>query len=198
MDAIMRRGPAVAAQFLLRQFIAGAVVQLLSASLVAVISLPFGGSSIAVPGEMLRMTLLFGAFWAAMSVMHLWEVRRLSGEITEQNTRVRQRRAFDVPLPYDQAFDLAKEAFQAVTYGPEIRSEDRAQGTIEGRTGMTLKTYSQRVAFEIRPTGASATHVDVISHPALAPRLHDWFGMDLGASLEIVDAMTRYMRRRAA
>ncbi len=90
-------------------------------------------------------------------------------------------RHVELRLPYDQAFDLCISSVNAVKKG-KIRMEDRPQGRIEARAGLTWTSWGEVISFDLRRIDEDRTRVEVSSKPVLRTTL-----VDLGKNLENVE-----------
>lgn len=94
---------------------------------------------------------------------------------------IHQTRTIDLPLAYDRAFDSCLAAIGIALNG-KIRTQDRATGLIEARTGMTWKSFGEDILITLREISENQTQVRVASRPTL---LITW--VDYGKNAENIE-----------
>src|SRR4030042_3387264 len=96
-------------------------------------------------------------------------------------------RNVELRVPYDEAFDLCIESLNVVKRS-KIQKENRSQGKIVARTGMTWRTWGDVISFAIRNPGNDGIQIEVSSRPALR-----WTLIDYGKNLENVELIIGFL-----
>jgi hypothetical protein len=96
-------------------------------------------------------------------------------------------RNVELRLPYDKAFDLCIESLGLIKKC-KIHNEDRSQGKIVAKAGMTWKTWGDVISFEVRRIGNDAIQVAVSSRPSVRTTL-----VDYGKNLENVETLVGFL-----
>ncbi len=71
----------------------------------------------------------------------------------------------------------------------KIQKEDRYQGKIVARAGMTWRTWADVISFEVRKIGSDGIQVEVSSRPAVRTTL-----VDYGKNLENVEKIAGLLK----
>lgn len=100
---------------------------------------------------------------------------------------IHQTRTVDVPLAYDQAFDLCLASIDTTLNG-KITIQDRAAGLIEARTGLTWKSFGEDILFTLRQVDEKQTQIRIASRPIF---LITW--VDYGKNAENVERIITYL-----
>jgi len=91
---------------------------------------------------------------------------------------VHQMQKVELRLPYDKVFNLCVESLRLINKCM-IQKEDRFQGRIDAKVGMTWKSVGEIITFEIWRVDNNRTQVEISSRPALGTTFFD-FGKNSG------------------
>ncbi len=132
--------------------------------------------------------IFFGGFMSLiLGFLHRRSIRRMSSGKSEEAMGVHHVRNVELRLPYDKAFDLCIESLSLIKKC-KIQNENRSQGKIVTKAGMTWKTWGDVISFEICKTGNDGIQVEVSSRPALRTTL-----VDYGKNLENVETIVGFL-----
>ena len=132
--------------------------------------------------------LFLGGFMSLiLGFVHRQSVKRTSFAESEDAMSVHHVRNVELRLPYDKAFDLCIESLRLIKKC-KIRNEDRSQGKLVAKAGMTWKTYGDVISFGVRKIGNDRTQVEVSSRPAVRTTL-----VDYGKNLENVEIVVGFL-----
>ena len=135
---------------------------------------------------------LFGGFVSLIfAFLHSWTVKRMPSGNTEESIGVHHVRNIELNLPYDMAFNLCLESLSLIK-NCKVQNEDRAQGKILGKAGMTWKTFGDIISFEVSKNANNGIKVEVSSRPAVRTTL-----IDYGKNLENVDKIIGFFNTHA-
>ncbi len=150
-------------------------------------SFPFGIPSGLVAG--VAAGIFFGgAMSLILGFLHSRSVKRISSGQSEEAMDVHHVRDVHLRLPYDKAFDLCIKSLSLIKKC-KIRNEDRSQGKIAARAGMTWKTWGDVISFDVRKMGKDGIQVEISSEPALRMTL-----VDYGKNLENVETLVGFLK----
>ena len=136
--------------------------------------------------------LFFGGFMSLLlGFLHTWSVKRISSGKSEEATSVHHVRSVELRLPYDKAFNLCIESLSLLKKY-RIIEEDRSQGKIVAKTGMTWKSWGEVITFEVGEIGNDRTQIEVSSRPAVRTTL-----VDYGKNLENVKTIIFFLKKHA-
>lgn len=91
-------------------------------------------------------------------------------------------------LSFERVFDLCVESLKLI-HKCKIEKEDRSQGTIDARAGMTWRTFGDRISFRVFKIDDSRTEVEVSSRPVVKSTL-----VDYGKNLENIERITSFLQ----
>jgi hypothetical protein len=129
---------------------------------------------------------LFGAVMTlVLAGLQVARARRSDGTLAG----VRESAEFVVPGDVARARAAAEQALWALGASPRTAAVGD-DVVLEGRTGMSWKSWGEVVRVEIRPSGHGAVRVQVASRPALGTTLVD-YGKALTNVNSVRAAMTR-------
>ena len=101
---------------------------------------------------------------------------------------VHHLRSIELQLPYDKAFNLCIESLSLIKKC-KIQKENRSQGKIIAKAGMTWKTWGDVISFDMRKIDNNRTQVTVSSRPIVRTTL-----VDCGKNLENVEKIIRFLK----
>jgi len=132
--------------------------------------------------------LFVGGFMSLMlGFMHRRSVKRISSETSEEALGVHHVRKVKLQLTYDKVFDLCMASLSLIKKC-KIQNEDRSQGKIVAKVGMTWKTWGDVISFEVREIDNDGVQVEVSSRPSVRTTL-----VDYGKNLENVKTLVGYI-----
>lgn len=132
--------------------------------------------------------IYFGGFMSlSLGFLHIKSVERMALGKSAEAMGVHHVRNVELRLPYDKAFDLCIESLSLIKKC-KIRNEDRFQGRIVAKAGMTWKTWRDTISFEVRKTGNGGIQIEVSSRPALRTTM-----VDYGKNLENVEKIVEFL-----
>lgn len=150
-------------------------------------SLRYGFPSGLVDG--LFKGIFFGLFMSLiLGFLHSRSVKRMPSGKSEKAIGVHHVRNVELQFPYDKAFNLCIESISLIKKC-KIQKEDRSQGKIVAKTGMTWKTWGDVISFEVRKIDNDRTQVLVSSRPAVRTTL-----VDYGKNLENVERISSFLK----
>lgn len=150
-------------------------------------SFPFGIPIGLVAG--VAVCIFFGGFFSlTLGLLHTWSVKRMSYGISEEAMGVHHVRNVELRLPYDKAYDLCIESISLIKKC-RIKNEDRSQGKIEAKAGMTWKTWGDVISFDVRKIDIDKIQVEASSRPAVRMTL-----VDYGKNLDNVETLIEYLK----
>lgn len=132
-------------------------------------------------------TFFGGLMSLTLGLLHSWSIKRMSSGISEKTEGVHHVRNVELRLPYDKAYDLCIESISMIKKC-RIKNEDRSQGKIDAKAGMTWKTWGDVISFDVRKINNDRIHVEISSRPAVRTTL-----IDYGKNLENVETLVEYM-----
>lgn len=83
-------------------------------------------------------------------------------------SKLRRGGSYVLDRDYDSAFDICLRSLDALGRNVDVRTRDPAGGQIVANTGMTWKTFGDRIAFRVRKVSDGSTEVKVESRPIIA------------------------------
>jgi hypothetical protein len=105
---------------------------------------------------------------------------------SEEAMGVYHVRNVELRLPYDKTVDLCIESLRLIKKC-KIQKEDRSQGKIVARAGMTWRTWGDVISFDFLKIGNDRIQVEVSSRPAVRTTL-----VDYGKNLENVERIVGF------
>jgi hypothetical protein len=123
----------------------------------------------------------------SLGFLHIKSVKRMALGKSAEAMGVRHVRNVELRLPYDEAFDLCIESLSLIKKC-KIHNEDRVQGKIVAKAGMTWKTWRDVISFEVRKIGNDGIQIEVSSRPALRTTV-----VDYGKNLENVEKIVGFL-----
>jgi len=133
--------------------------------------------------------LFFGGIMSIiLGTLHNQSVKQITSEKSKEAMEVHHVRNIELRLSYDKAFDLCIESLNLIEKG-KIREEDRAQGKIVAKAGMTWKTFRDVISFDLRRIDNDRTEIKVSSRPAVRRTL-----IDYGKNLENVERISSFLK----
>jgi hypothetical protein len=134
----------------------------------------------------------FGVFLSlTLGFLHRRSVEKMPFGNSEEAMGVGHGRNVELRLPYHEVFDLCIDSLNLIKRS-KIREENRSQGKIVARGGITWKTWGDVISFSIRNTGNDGIQVEVSSRPALR-----WTLVDYGKNLENVERILSFLEAHA-
>jgi hypothetical protein len=130
-------------------------------------------------------------FGSSMSLIHRWSVKQMFSGKSKEAMNVCHVRNIDLQVSYDKAFDLCIGALNLIKRC-KIRNEDRSQGKIDAKVGMTWKTWGDVISFDVRKIDNDRTQIEVSSRPAVRTTL-----IDCGKNLENVKKIIRFLKEHS-
>jgi len=147
----------------------------------------------------LQAGIFFGFFFGffmslTLSFHHNQSVKRIikqmSLEESEEAYGVYHVRNIELRLPYDKAFDFCAESLNLIKRC-KITKEDRSQGKIDARAGMTWDTWGDVISFEVRKIDSDRTQVIVSSKPLHGQLLDD------GKNLKNIERTSSFLKEQS-
>ena len=133
--------------------------------------------------------ILFGGVMSLiLGTLHIWSVKQLRFK-SKEVMDVYQVRSIEMKLPYDKVFDLCLESVKSMKC--KIVEENRSQGRIVARTGISWKSWGEIITFDVRGMN-DVTKVKVSSRPVVRTTL-----VDYGKNLENVEKIISFLKERA-
>ncbi len=126
------------------------------------------------------MSLVFG-------LLHGRSVKRITSDESQEAMGVHHVRSVELQLPYDKVFDLCLESLGQINKCG-IRNENRSQGIIMAKSGVSWKSWGEAISFQINEAGDDGTQVEISSRPVLRTTL-----VDCGKNLENVIKITGFL-----
>lgn len=153
-------------------------------------SLQYGFPSGIVAG--LFVGLFFGVFMSLiLGLVHSWSVKRIPSGKSEKAMGVHHVRNVELRLPYDKAFNLCIESISLIKKC-KIQKEDRSEGKIVAKAGMTWKTLGDLISFEVHKIENDRTQIVISSRPAVVTTL-----VDYGKNLENVERISSFLKEQS-
>jgi len=90
----------------------------------------------------------------------------------KESANVRNEKSIIVNLDYNEAFETSKKALTSI--GGRIINEDRENGVITARTGLSWKSFGENVKIEITKLSNQQTQVKVSSVPMIRATILDY------------------------
>lgn len=140
-----------------------------------------------VPLPLYRYVVGGVIFGLLMGAWFTWYVgrhrRRLEARgIDAKDLRPRQTREFTMAMPPAQALDACRRAVESLPK-VRVRQVDAEAGTLVARTGMTMRSFGERVTIQISPAGEGSL-VRLSSEPRVMFTL-----IDYGKGVENVESI---------
>jgi len=133
--------------------------------------------------------LFLGGFMSLiLGFLHSRSVKRMPFGKSKEAMDVHHVRNIELRVSYDKAFDLCIESLNLIKRC-KIRKEDRSQGKVDARAGMTWKTLGDVISFDVRKIDNDRTQIEVSSRPAVRTTL-----VDYGKNLENVEKIIRFLK----
>ncbi len=107
---------------------------------------------------------------------------------SKETMGVHHVRNIELQVSYDKVFDLCIESLNSVKRC-KINKENRPQGKIDARAGMTWKTWGDVVSFDVRKIDSDRTQIEVSSRPVVRTTL-----VDYGKNLENVEKIIKFIK----
>ncbi len=134
--------------------------------------------------------ILFGGFMSLiLGTLHTWSVKRLPFK-SKDVMDIHQVRSVEMKLPYDKVFDLCMESLRLIRKC-KIVEENRSQGKIVARTGISWKSWGEIIAFDIHKTN-DVIQVEISSRSVVHTTL-----VDYGKNLENVEKIVSFLKEHA-
>ena len=133
--------------------------------------------------------LLFGCFMTLiLGLWHTLSVKRMGyAKSDDEAMGVHHIRNIELPLGYGRVFDLCIASLNVIKKC-KIRKEERSEGNIEVKTGITWKSFGERISFNICEINDSKTQVKVSSRPAIRTAV-----VDFGRNLDNVEKIIGFL-----
>ena len=136
--------------------------------------------------------LFFGGFMSLiLGTLHSWSVKRILPEKPKPSMGVHHVRNLELQVSYDKVFDLCIESLNLIKRC-KIRKENRPQGKIDARAGITWKTWGDVILFDVRKIDIDRTQIIVSSRPAVRTTL-----VDYGKNLENVERISSFLEEQS-
>jgi hypothetical protein len=146
------------------------------------------GLRLAAADALVKGVLLASALTAVLGTLHVLNVRRAAGPNSGSDIySVRQVREVSTRLEPDRAFAVMRHYLEG-TAGLTVTSADPVAGKLEARSGLTLRTFGNKVTVSVSGREGGGARVTISSGPlvfALA---------DFGESLRAADAAADHLR----
>ena len=134
--------------------------------------------------------ILFGGLMSLiLGTLHTWSVKRLPFK-SKNVMDIHQVRSVEMKLLYDKVFDLCIESLRLIRKC-RIVEENRSQGKIIARTGITWKSWGEIITFDIRKMN-DVIQVEISSRPVVRTTL-----VDYGKNLENVEKIASFLEEHA-
>jgi hypothetical protein len=91
-------------------------------------------------------------------------------------------------LLFDKAFDLCAESVAQIKRS-KITKEDRINGKIDAKGGITWKTFGDKIEFNLNKINEAHTEVELSSRPVLRTTL-----VDYGKNLQNVQIIEEFLK----
>ncbi len=125
--------------------------------------------------------LVFGLLMAGVFTAFLRYFERNPGK-----GKLRRSCQYVLSRDYDDAFDICLRSLDDLGRKVAVKTRDPAGGEIVANTGMTWKTFGDRIAFRIRKVSDESTEVEVESRPIIPLTM-----VDYGSNRENIEAIGR-------
>ena len=133
--------------------------------------------------------ILFGCFMSLiLGFLHIRSVKQIPSGKPEEAMDVHHLRSIELQFPYDKAFNLCIESLSLIKKC-KIQKENRSQGKIIAKAGMTWKTWGDVISFDMRKIDNNRTQVTVSSRPIVRTTL-----VDCGKNLKNVEKIIRFLK----
>ena len=156
-----------------------------------IISVPFCAAFTFVVGSQLGMDAALGVGVAVGLVTGLIVAGFATalithGERNPGNSRLKRSSRHLLTRDYDTAFGICLEALDGLNRSYEVKVSDPASGDIVVSTGMSWKSFGDRIAFRLSREGDESTQVQVESQPIIRMTR-----VDYGSNQQNIDAISR-------
>ena len=136
--------------------------------------------------------LIYGVSFTVISYyIHTRAIKKKGYEISEKTLDVHQKRKLKLKIPYKVAYYLCLESINSLPKA-RLQKENRSQGKIDVRTGMSWKTSGDKISFDVQKIDDDRTQVIVSSRPVVRLAL-----MDYGKNLDNVDKISNFLKKNA-
>jgi len=128
------------------------------------------------------MTLVLGS-------MDLFFRKKIGSNV---NDGVKHQIHFSITLPYDKVFELSKQSITQIRKA-KITREDYTKGTIHVKTGITLKSWGEKIFIHLEKINENQTKVRIQSVPIMSTTLKDY-----GKNFENFREVKNYIKYQAS
>ncbi len=130
--------------------------------------------------------LLFGCIMSLiLGTLHWVFTKRNKSRSENNSTGVHHIRQFELTEKYSKVFEICIQSLEEIKKSKVI-TEDRRKGLIEAKTGITWKTFGDKIQFVLTKINEDCTKVEVSSRPAVRATLVD-YGKNL-ENIQIIEA----------
>ena len=133
---------------------------------------------------------LFGFFMSIiLGTFHHIITKKIKSKSSNNKSPVHQIREINLNVPFEKAFNLCVESVAKIKKG-KLLKQDKANGIIEAKAGITWKTFGDEIKFKLKKEGEQSTLVEVSSRPWVKTTL-----VDYGKNLENVNIIEGYLTK---
>ena len=135
--------------------------------------------------------VIFGLFISlSLGTIHKIFFKRIQTKDTNASEGVHQMRSIKMNLSFDAAFDACIKSISRIKKC-NILKEDRINGEIDAKAGMTWKTFGDKINFTITKMDKDNTKIEISSKPAIFTTL-----VDYGKNLENVQTIEAFLNNQ--
>lgn len=125
--------------------------------------------------------------WLVLWLIHRISIKRKGFPLTKQNLSVVHQREIRLSLPYEQAFNICKEAINQLSR-ITFKQEDYSTGTLIANSRITWSSFGEQIIFNIDAIDDNKTQVRFTSRPLVSTTKFDY-----GKNLENIERIRHYL-----
>ncbi len=135
------------------------------------------GMPVGIAGGLLTGLIAGAALSFIMGPLHEMSVKKITGDGSEGSTGVNHVREIEIPMSFDESFDLCIRSLQMISRC-RVKEKDHPGGRIIAGAGLNWKTWGDTILFEISAAGEGSSRIRVSSRPTARTTIVD-FGKNL-------------------